>query len=58
MSAEVREYVANCRECAKESRPKREPLITTPLPAYPWQVIGTDLIELGGQHYLLVVQDT
>ena len=30
-------------------------MIPTPLPAFPWQLVGTDLFELGGQHYLLVV---
>ena len=27
----------------------------SPLPDYPWQVIGTDLFELKGVTYLLVV---
>ena len=25
------------------------------LPEYPWQVVGTDLFEIGGVHYLLTV---
>ena len=29
------------------------PLMTTPLPEYPWQVVGTDLFEIDGTHYLL-----
>lgn len=45
----------NCRECAEQSSNKREPLITTPLPDYPWQLIGTDLFELDKCQYLLVV---
>ena len=32
--------------------PKKEPLLITPLPDYPWQMIGSDL---SGEHYLLVV---
>ena len=55
MTAEVKQYVENCRECAKECKPKREPLISTPLPDYPWQMVGTDLFELKGQQYLVVV---
>ena len=55
ISSEVKQYVENCQECAKESRQQKAPLIPTPLPDYPWQQIGTDLFELGGQHYLLVV---
>ena len=55
VSREVRELVENCRECAKESCPKKEPMIPTPLPEFPWQQVGTGLFELNGQHYLVVV---
>ena len=48
-------YAENCRECAKERRPKREPMIPTPLPQFPWQQVGADVFELRGEHYLLVV---
>ena len=30
-------------------------MMISPLPDHPWQVIGTDLFELNGQTYLLVV---
>ena len=43
-----------CRMC-RAARSKRELLIPTPLPAYPWQVVGTDLFELNREQYLLVV---
>lgn len=41
--------------CAKEATPRKEPLMVSPLPDYPWQVIGTDLFEFNGETYLLVV---
>ena len=37
------------------STPAKEPLLTSPLPDFPWQVISTDLFELEGKHYLLSV---
>ena len=55
VSREVKEFVTNCRECAKESRLQREPMIPTPSPEFPWQQVGVDLFEMAGQHYLLVV---
>ena len=53
--AEVQQMVQGCVECAEHARSKREPLIPTLLPAYPWQVVGTDLFELNREQYLLVV---
>ena len=34
---------------------KREPLRPTPLPDRPWETLGTDLFEIKGKHYLVVV---
>ena len=47
--------IQQCPTCAKEATPRKEPLMVSPLPDYPWQVIGTDLFELKGETYLLVV---
>ena len=49
------QVVQQCVECAKNFTPAKEPLIVTRLPDYPWQVVGTDLFELEGKHYLLTV---
>ena len=51
----IAQLVQNCRECAEHARSKREPLIATPLPDYPWQMVATDLFELNKCQYLLVV---
>ena len=55
VTSQVKQFVENCRECARVARPRREPLLPTPLPDYPWQVVASDLFELKEEHYLLVV---
>ena len=55
LSKELTETVAQCIVCRKYSTMHREPLMTTPLPDYPWQVVGSDLFWLKGEQYLLVV---
>ena len=55
MSNDIKQMIRLCPDCAREATHRREPLIPTPLPSYPWQVVGTDLFELLGKRYLLVV---
>ena len=45
----------NCEVWAKETKPGKEPLISTLLPKYPWEVVGTNLVELNKNNYLLVL---
>ena len=51
----IHDLVTNCKNCAKETPQPREPLITTPIPDRPWKMVATDLFELEGRDYLLVV---
>jgi len=55
VSREMENFVQSCPVCQKTTPPNREPLITTPLPSYPWECIAADLFELKGSVYLLVV---
>ena len=55
VSQSISQKVLKCPSCAKEAKHRREPLIKTLLPEYPWQVVGTDPFELDGSHYVLVV---
>ena len=45
----------NCSECRKFTNQGSEPLIPTALPDLPWQQVGTNLFELKGHSYLLIV---
>ena len=55
ISSQVTEMVKKCPKCAKMAIQRKEPMIVSPLPEFPWKVIGTDLFELDKKHYLLVV---
>ena len=49
-------YQSNCRTCLEISPSQpREPLQITPEPERPFQVICSDLCQLGSHHYLIVV---
>ena len=45
----------NCSECRKFTNQRCEPLIPIALPELPLQRVGTDLLELKGHSYLLLV---
>ena len=46
--------VKQCPTCATHFSPRREPMIPSTLPQYPWQKIGVDLCHLKGHNYLIV----
>ena len=43
ISKHVSDFIQNCPVCAQDTEPQKEPLIMTPLPDYPWQMVGSDL---------------
>ena len=55
VSQQIAQTLQQYAECAKNSIPNREPVMILQLPEYPWQVVGTDLFEVDGVHYLLIV---
>ena len=55
MSSQIKEMVQTCPDCAKYLSPPREPMISSTLPDYPWQKVSSDLFQLHGHSYLLVV---
>ena len=58
LSNDVWQMNQRCPECLKRSTSHCEPMIPSKLPdyrLYPWQKVATDLFELKGVTYLLVV---
>ena len=55
VSQQIAQMVQQCVEYARNANQHKEPLMSTQLPEYPWQVVGTDLFEIDGTHYLLTV---
>lgn len=55
IAAEITSLVANCERCASTRVNFAEPLVNTPLPGRPWEVLGMDLFHLNGQTFILVV---
>ena len=49
----IKERVQNCKILVHR---RKEPLLSTPLPQYPWQIVAFDLFEINGVNYLLVVE--
>ena len=56
INGQIRDKVASCEIC-KEFRNKqaKQPMKAHEIPERPWQILGTDLFELDGQHYLVLV---
>ena len=54
ISKQIEQMIAKCQVCAKDTIYHKEPMMPTPLPEYPWQVIGSDLFEIKGSHYVPV----
>ena len=55
ISKDLERFVKQCLVCAKRSVPRKEPMIPSELPKYPWQKVGTDHFEMKGATFLLVV---
>ena len=55
ISSQIEEWVKMCQRCTKVNQPRKEPLMPSALPTYPWQKVGTDLFVLKQANYLVVV---
>jgi transposase InsO family protein len=52
---DIQRFVSACSTCQHYAHDRVEPLLPTPLPDLPWQKVGTDLFELNGRNYVVVV---
>ena len=48
VNKQIVKVVRHCTVCTQEAQQRKEPLIKSTLPDYPWQVIGADLFEFNG----------
>ena len=55
ISRDIEAVNSSCPTCSRENHPRKEPMIPTPLPDYPWQKIGTDLFHYKGNTYLVLI---
>ena len=55
LSQQLDEVVKKCPTCIKERINPAEPVIPSKLPDRPWQKVASDLFELKGHPYLLVI---
>ena len=51
ISREIENTVKDCSVCARNFFPRRERMISSELPQYPWQKIGVDLFHQKGNDY-------
>ena len=56
MMADIKSYVNDCIFCLQNSRQNRsEPMQHHKVPTRPWEILWSDLFELNGASYLLVM---
>ena len=54
-SSQLEAVVKNWQKCIENTNDHAEPLLPTEFPKRPWQKFASDLFELNGQMYLLVI---
>ena len=56
INGQVRDKVASCEICNEfRNKQAKQPMKSHEIPERPWQILGTDLFQLDGQHYLVLV---
>ena len=56
MCSDINEMITKCSTCLKYRKEnQREPLIPLEVPLLPWQKLGADIFDYGGEAYLIIV---
>ena len=55
ITSAIEQFIQSCPSCQKLTVPHREPMLSTPLPRYPWEQVAVNLFELEQSTYLLVM---
>ena len=55
ISKQINDLIERCSICVRKSSPRRELLISSKLPDYPWQKIGTDLFYMKSSIHILII---
>ena len=55
ISRALEDFIKVCPECQQTVPARREPLISTSLPSYPWEKLAIDLFDLKSKSYILIV---
>ena len=56
INKQIEDVVSKCESCLKyQYNQQKEPMISSEIPSGPWQKIGSDLFELKGHSYLVIV---
>ena len=52
---DIERLVKGCNVCQEDQDDnRREPMLTSKVPAHAWQIIGTDLFEIKGHQYIII----
>lgn len=54
LSIQIEQLIKNCVSCIKHEPDQTEPLMPSEFPKRPWQIVGTDLLKLEGNWYVIV----
>ena len=56
MMSDIEKHVNDCVICLQNSKSnKKEPMLSHDLPSQPWEILSSDLFDLDGHSYFLVV---